>query len=163
MIRHAMSCGRVALLDDRDAGLLDLGTWCVLRSDQIDDRFYVHAFIGGRTVYLHRLILHAPPGITVDHRNGDGLDNQRSNLRFASRGQNNANRKVRNSTGFRGVEKIGRRFSASISQPRTPGVGKALRLGRFDSAEEAARAYDAAAVDRFGEFARLNFPAGKAA
>jgi len=107
---------------------------------------------------MHRLIL----GITAaelegDHINGDTLNNTRRNLRPASGPQNQANCKVRtdNTSGYRGVcwhVRFGK-WHAKISVN-----GKRIHLGYFATAQEAALARDAAARERFGEFARLNFP-----
>lgn len=97
----------------------------------------------------------------VDHRNGDGLDNQRSNLREATRTQNNANsrRRTDNTSGFKGVTldaRIGR-WNARIHVN-----GRRRSLGYFATAEQAAVAYDSAAREIFGEFARPNYPKEKA-
>lgn len=111
------------------------------------------------TVFLHRLIMQAPPGVHVDHIDGDTLNNQRSNLRLASRSLNKANGKVyrNNSSGYKGVHfhKREGKFSASIGQG-----GELVWLGFFQSAEEAARAYDRAALFYFGEFAKTNVSLG---
>jgi hypothetical protein len=102
---------------------------------------------------MHRLLI--PGTHEVDHKNGDGLDNRRStNLRPATHQQNNANRaKARGSSRFKGVswDRPSRRWYASIR-----GEGRSRNLGKFDSEVAAARAYNAAAVKFFGEYARLN-------
>lgn len=153
-----LSKGLVALVDDEDYDwLLADGKWHVTG--------YTHRLYAARTRWvgkrsfgerMHRLLL--PGTAYVDHINGNGLDNRRSNLRPASAAQNAQNRRRRsdNRSGYKGVGK-------SVV-PRKPWIaaigvnGTHCYLGVFATAEEAARAYDAAAVERFGEFARLNFP-----
>jgi hypothetical protein len=108
-----------------------------------------------KVTLMHRLILDAGPGQIVDHINGDGLDNRRENLRLVTAAQNNHNRRPQGALPFKGVYKAkGRtRYRASMT------IGdRRLNLGSYSTAEEAARAYDAAAVSAFGEFAWLNFP-----
>jgi hypothetical protein len=110
-----------------------------------------------QTVLMHRLILDAPSDMQVDHINGDRLDNRRSNLRICTIAENRRNRRIdgrNNSTGFKGVIKATgyERWRAEIRLN-----SQTIRLGRFGSPEEAARAYDEAARKYHGEFARLNF------
>lgn len=106
---------------------------------------------------MHRAILRPAYGSEVDHVNGNGLDNRRDNLRACVRTQNNGNRRLSglNASGYRGVSWDARndRWRADIRA-----FGVARNLGRFTDAAQAARAYDAAARDMFGEFARPNFP-----
>jgi hypothetical protein len=134
--------------------------WCV-RGNR--NTFYAVRFVKigpGRTklVNLHRTILAAPAGLLVDHRNGDGLDNRRDNLRLATHFQNACNRhrnKSKTSSRFVGVsfKKRDNNWAARINYKR-----KTISLGRFNSELDAARAYDNAARKYHGEFARLNFP-----
>ncbi|MCQ8279892.1 HNH endonuclease [Acetobacteraceae bacterium KSS8] len=115
----------------------------------------VYAFckIGGKTTYLHRMIMSAPKGVVVDHVNGNGLDNRRANLRFATSSQNAANTKPNcNPLLFRGVVANKDSFSARIQVN-----GKRIFDGVFLTVEEAAAAYDRLAIAHFGEFAVLNF------
>jgi len=106
---------------------------------------------------MHRLILNPPAGITIDHINGNGLDNRRENLRLAGRGQNQCNRgkQSNNTSGFKGVtwHKNLNKWEAGISIS-----GKRYHVGFYKTPEAAARAYDDAAKKYHGEFARLNFP-----
>lgn len=109
--------------------------------------------------YLHRLVLGAKKGQIVDHINGNPLDNRRANLRLATRSQNlfNRGRPKHNTSGFKGVHfcKRTKRYRASIRANN-----RVVRLGRFDTAAKAARAYDKAARVHHGDFAQLNFPRG---
>jgi hypothetical protein len=140
--------GFVALVDDEDFGALSGQKWT---ASVRPGRIYAQT----RSVLMHRLILGNPAG-DVDHRNGNGLDNRRANLRVASRSLNNANSRGRAGTSrFKGVSWCRRdnRWQAGIQQN-----GQRKALGRFDTEVDAALAYDEAARSLFGEFARLNFP-----
>jgi len=110
-----------------------------------------------KTVYMHREIMNPPADLVVDHRNCDGLDNRRTNLRFATHAQNTRNRrkKKNGSSQFLGVY-FNKEKSTWDSQLMHN--GKKIWVGRFKTEIDAARAYDAAARKYHGEFARLNFP-----
>lgn len=108
------------------------------------------------TVYLHTEVMGTPPsGMVIDHINGNGLDNRKCNLRFATPRQNMANRRSRKTqqSGYKGVFAARNKWSARIT---CKGVRE--YIGIFDTPEEAARAYDEAAKIIHGEFAALNFP-----
>lgn len=153
--------GLTALVDDADYQSLARHRWFAQSGKVNGERtFYAARSVrdGGkkRLVYMHHLLLDAPVGLQRDHENGNTLDNRRHNLRVATSTQNQANRSTWGSTGFKGVEFNGGRFAARIKAG-----SKREYLGRFDTAEGAARAYDAAALRVFGEYARLNFPASR--
>lgn len=98
---------------------------------------------------MHREIVDAPE---VDHRNGDRVDNRRANLRAATHLQNCQNARPKGQSRFKGVSRYRERWHARIKVP-----GRRIDLGSFHDEESAARAYDVAAREHFGEFARLNF------
>lgn len=105
-------------------------------------------------VLMHRQILSMPIGDQrlADHANRNTLDNRRSNLRVCSKAQNNCNTKSRaGSSVFRGVQRVGRKWRASIGWN-----GNKIYLGHFDSEKRAAKSYNEAAKRLHGEFAHLN-------
>lgn len=125
--------------------------WCAARNKRT-----VYAVTKPGTygsIFLHRLLV--PGAGEVDHINGNGLDNCRTNLRACTSAQNKANQRLRidNTSGFRGVgwhTRVGK-WAANI---RVKGVSH--HVGFFQTAQDAARAYNVAAKKAFGEFARLN-------
>lgn len=153
-----LSQGRVALIDERDAHLAQF-KWTARKNG--DFGWYALRGVGPkakrRIVYLHREVMAAPPGVHVDHVSGDGLDCRRNNLRFATRSQNLCNRGAeRGSTSrFKGVNWNVRR---KRWRARICVAGTRTELGWFEVEGDAARAYDAAAREAHGAFARLNFP-----
>lgn len=141
--------GRVlALIDVEDISLVKDSLW------HVGGGGYAKS---GDHKFMHRLILNAPEGSQVDHINGNKLDNRRSNLRLATASQNRANKGkiVNNTSGYKGVSLSGKKWAADIAMNKVK-----VRLGRFDTPEEAAKAYDQAARELHGEFARPNFPVG---
>lgn len=104
-------------------------------------------------ILMHRYLMGDPSG-SVDHRNRDGSDNRRRNLRNATSSQNGANSMARKgSSKFKGVFLSKGNWNASLRKNY-----KTFHLGRFDTEEAAARAHDEAARRLHGEFARVNFP-----
>jgi HNH endonuclease len=150
--------GKVALVDDADYEVVSKFKWYALKSRHT---FYaVRNFPKGNgkqgLIRLHRFLLPGHP--EIDHRDGDGLNNQRENLRPATRSQNEwgACHKRRGvSSVYRGVSWYSR-DKKWLSYIHVSGKGK--HLGYFLSEEDAARAYDTAARKYFGEFASPNFP-----
>ena len=151
--------GEYAIVDDDDYDYLMQWKWSVLSPGTGKNKLYAaRALRKGEPGYVPKWKMrmhHAVVGevTLVDHKNGDGLDNRRSNLRVATIAQNNYNLPARGFVPFKGVRVYGDQFTAHIVAE-----GTALRLGIFDTEEEAAHAYDAAARVHHAEFAYLNFP-----
>lgn len=151
--------GERALVSPQDVARLSEHKWQTSSHRSAEGGCYFLTSIGGKTTYMHRLVLNAPADLEIDHINNDASDNRRENLRLATRQQNCANRKGYNpKSGFRGVypQTNGATWRARISCN-----GKMITGGNYRTAEEAARKYDQMASDLFGEFAILNFPQEK--
>lgn len=149
--------GKVALVDDDIYDYLMQWKWyCDSNGYAVRNERYITAS-GERkrnTIYMHRVIMNALSGTDVDHRWGDKLDNQRSSLRVCTRSQNQANKfQSNNTSGFKGVtwEKRDKKWRAYISFNR-----RKIHLGLFNDKIEAAKVYNAAAIQYQGEFAVLN-------
>ncbi len=151
--------GEWAKVDQEDYRRLGKYKWSVVGTGR---NLYAvrHVKVGSKTtkiVRLHREIMNAPKGMLVDHRNGETLDSRRDNLRLATHSQNQCNKRKtesKTSSRYRGVYFDKRRvqWQAYIRYN-----GKRMYLGKFSDEIEAARAYDRAAKQYHGEFARLNF------
>lgn len=154
--------GYIALVDEQDHEALAEYVWGaqVDRNGVYVCRMQRKAECGDdkpKKVYMHRQILGATDRRTdVDHINQDGLDNRRANLRSCSRSENNGNRrKYRGTSRYKGVswDSKNSKWLAQIHLSN-----RRRYLGRFVLEQDAARAYDAAALLQWGDFARLNFP-----
>lgn len=146
----------MAVVDVADFQVLSRLKW--YRHETLAGRVYASTQIDGCTVLMHRLILRAPPDQQVDHDDNDGLNNRRSNLRLCTPALNAANRKHRAGAmhPFKGIKRR-KRVSGFVWEAVIKVAGKERHLGTHTTAEAAARAYDAAAIRHFGEFARGNF------
>lgn len=155
----SLTHGRVALVDDEDYERLSAFVW--QHAAKSDPRFtgyavrYVTENKKTRRVWMHREVLGAPAGLEVDHINGNGLDNRRENLRLATRQQNARNRRPWGASRYLGVTWLA---TEGCWKAQIKTAGRLAYLGRHRSEAVAAAAYDKAAMEHFGEFARLNFP-----
>jgi len=149
--------GKSTIVDDEDYELLMQFNWCAFNQR---GKWYV----GKRPTkysphrYMHRFLLELKDSkIHADHIDGDGLNNQKINLRICTHSQNSKN-KSPSKTGtskFLGVcfYKTTNRWHAQINDNK-----KVKHIGYFKNEIEAAKAYDLRAKQVFGEFAHLNFP-----
>jgi len=144
-----------------DEDMIDTVTWRCWKLKRRNDPHIYEATADGKA--LASIVLGVSNGL-VDHINGDPLDNRRQNLRPATPSQNQANRtKYQGRRGvtsrYKGVcwHRKDKKWMARIYRD-----GKQIYLGGFDCEIEAAKAYDSAALEIFGEFALPNFaPAGR--
>lgn len=153
--------GFIAIVDGEDFETLNIHKWYAHMSR---DNAYARrdTYINGKrgSIFMHRFLLGiSDPKMQVDHINGNTLDNRRENLRAATNQQNNRNQlgiKSNNTSGYRGVHfyKRTKQFIAYIRKENK----KKKHLGYFSTAEEAAKAFDKAAKEMYGEFCgKLNF------
>ena len=165
-LHGSKAAGRVAQVDDDDYELVTRYHWMVREHahSQWVDGPYVYGYLPGGPGRKPRILMHTllTGWPRVDHQDRSGLNNQRSNLRPATASQNGANRRpMPNRTSpYKGVGWNGR---AGIWRARIRFQGDLRHLGYFTDEVAAAKAYDAAARELFGAYARLNFPGDPAA
>lgn len=165
-IEIPLSSGDVAFIDDADFELVSRVRWHLKTRGNDLGRYARANGPKGTAIYMHRLILQPNPGLLVDHIDGNGLNNVRSNLRLCSNKENTRSRhhKPRSISGFFGVGYLPWVMSAGRRIPRPKPWfahvcvdGKTIRGGYFTTPEEAARKRDQMALHYHGEFATLNF------
>lgn len=158
-LKIPLTQGYVALVDPQDYGLVSAFKWQA-NVQRRKNRVTVYAtrrvWKSGKqeTISMHGFIVGYP---RPDHMDGDGLNNQRNNLRPATRSQNMANsRTIQGSSVFKGVSRNKRsgRWAAYIKIDRIK-----RHIGMFGSEIDAATAYNLIAYELFGDFCRLNVPA----
>jgi hypothetical protein len=155
-----ISQGKITIVDDEDYGVLVLYKWYAL--NPYDDLWYAwrsirHPVKGTRTTSrMHREIMGASSFQEIDHKNGNGLDNRKENLRVVTRLQNlwNSRSRIGSTSVYKGVswDTARDKWCAKIRI-----CGTLHHLGYFENEMTAAMAYDEAAKQNFGEYARLNF------
>ncbi|MGA2915871.1 MAG: AP2 domain-containing protein [Sedimentisphaerales bacterium] len=152
-----LTMGKFTKVDPEDFDYLNQFKWQASRGKS---SFYACRMItvNGRPRHcsMHRVIMNAPEGMVVDHKNHDGLDNRKANLRISTVAQNNYNSLkgfYKGASKYRGVsfDKKTNKWRATIYFEN-----KKIHLGMFDNEKDAARAYDVAATEYHGEFALRN-------
>lgn len=149
--------GKVTVVDDADFDWLNQWRWYAGKSGSTYYAVRPKQQRNKRSlIFMHREILKPPENRETDHKDGNGLNNQRYNLRVATHTQNQCNARKRKGTTsrFKGVywDRLRSKWRAQIKIG-----GKEFHLGRFLSETEAAQSYNIAAKKYFGEFARTNF------
>jgi hypothetical protein len=146
-----LASGDVATIDAADADIVGQYNWS-------NHGNYAQTNSGlGVLLLMHRLVMDAADGVSIDHIDGNPLNNRRANLRVATHRQNIANIGLRrnNRSGFIGVSRI---QSQDVYRATIRVNGRQEALGVFDNPEDAAIAYDQRAREVHGEYARVNFP-----
>lgn len=149
MRQITLTGGAVATVDDEWFPVLSKWSW------HLSVKGYAQRSVKpGKSIFMHQVVAMTPTGLQTDHINGNKLDNREANLRYCTNAENCRARKRRSgAAGYRGVRASGSKFIAVIMKNY-----KNVHLGTFDTAVDAARAYDKAAIALHKSFATLNFP-----
>lgn len=160
MKKIKLTQGKYALVDDEDFETLNQYKWCA--DKRPNNVFYAvqNEKIGHnkfRKIKMHRVIISTPKGMETDHADGDGLNNQKKNLRVCNRVENSYNVGMRknNKSGYKGVHFLpysnwSKKWHANITVNK-----KRISIGFFSTPEDAYRAYCAACVKYHGKYAKL--------
>lgn len=146
MEQISLTQGKVALVDKKDSLLIKSIKWHIHNTGC---GIYARGHFDGKKVYMHRLLLSAPPGWQVDHINGNTLDNRRDNLRLVTPQQNSFNKKrITGRVPYRGViyREDRKQYVARVTFHN-----KLYYAGYWDTAEQAALAYNDKAKELFGD------------
>lgn len=154
----SLTQGFQAIVDDEDFELLSKYKWC---AGKYGNKYYALTTLKNtegkyKNIYMHRF-LNEPMKTTsvIDHKNGNGLDNRRNNLRITTQTFNRANSARRKdcTSIYKGVgwHKLHKKWRAQITA-----FGKRIHLGLFIQEQEAAIAYNKSAIQYYGEFAYIN-------
>lgn len=143
--------GCFAQVDDEDYELINNLNWSKSKGGK---NYYAVRYFEEKRISMHVFIMKSKKGQIIDHKDGNGLNNQKSNLRFCTHKQNISNGKSRAGTSkYLGVsyDKVNNKWAAQIMENRIQ-----IKIGRFKTEIEAALAYNERAKKLRGEFARLN-------
>jgi hypothetical protein len=162
MKKLALTNGGYTIVDNEDYKWLSQYKWFAdrrIKKGKKKEKPYVMTRINRKCILIHRMLLNPPPGMLIDHKDGNPLNNTRANLRICTYEQNCYNQQLRamNTSGYKGVylkkshiHCLKRWYAYITFQKRHRG------LGYYATPEEAAIAYNKKATELFGEFANLN-------
>lgn len=152
IIEIPLTKGLFALIEEKDFEIVGKHKWYARKGKNT----YYATSTRCKTLHMHRLIMDVGDRLThIDHKNSNGLDNRRDNLRLATCAQNNCNKRANKGTSnFKGIHwnKSNKKWTAQITKPGLP----TKHIGNFISEIDAALAYNKAAKEMHGEFAWLN-------
>jgi len=155
--------GKVAIVDGADYERVSKykwyakkgwGTYYAIRGKRV---YKNGKYVRVKQIPMHRWLMNAPGEKLVDHRDHNGLNNRRSNLRLATPTENAQNRRVKRTSRLQ-LKGVNYRPKGGVFEASLRDNGKRIYLGRFKKADDAASAYDEKAKEVHGEFACLNFP-----
>lgn len=152
--------GQTAVVDAEDYEMVSQHNWFAAKVNRSGFYALRYQTENRQPLAMHRSLMGVTSPISIDHVDGDTLNNRRSNLRICTNQQNQWNQKPRagGSSKFKGVCRVNGKWHAGIQVSMVQ-----IGLGRFTDESDAARAYDRAALENFGEFAWLNFPEARVA
>ena len=165
MRKIPLTQGKFAIVDDEDYKRINKYKWHTTKDTNVfyakthvrvkDENFKIKNKVIGMQMLVLNLTMSSTRKMDIDHRDGDGLNNKKNNLRLATHAQNIMNQRLNkvNTSGYKGVSWHRNKWRAQIKKD-----GKRHHLGLFTCLIKAAKAYDEAAKELFGEYARLNFP-----
>lgn len=147
---------KFALVDNEDFEYLNQFKWYYDNSGKYAMRRFYYKDKKSKIISMHRFIMKPPKDKLIDHKNMDGLDNRKSNLRICGKRENAINTALRknNKSGYTGVH-----HNTKSTPPWRVNLkenGKQVCVGYFYDVKEAAKAYNEKAKELYGEYARLN-------
>jgi hypothetical protein len=141
---------KVALIDDEDYEYLNQFKWY---ANKVRNTFYAKRGRNKTAQQMHRIIMNPPTNMQIDHKDHNGLNNQKFNLRLCTNSQNRMNSIPYGKSKYLGVSI----FRGKIPRAQIKVNNKIIYLGQFKTEEAAAREYDEMAKIYHKEFANLNF------